>query len=85
MGKLQTWGHADEVDAEAYFALWKRSKTEWRTIRNFHPTYPIAWHALKPYSQEELKALYGQQPSTPGLLRRAARKLSRIFSANAGT
>ncbi len=77
--KLQTWSHSDEVDAAAYFALWKRSKTEWRTLRDFHPTFPTAWHALKPYTEAELRALNTQQPSTPSLLHRAARKLSRVL------
>jgi hypothetical protein len=80
--KLQTWSHADEIDAESFFALWKRSKMDWESIRDFHPTYPTAWHALKPYRWEELTALHDQQPSTPGLLRRAARKLSRFFVPN---
>lgn len=77
--KLQTWSHSDEVDAEAYFALWKRSKTDWQNIRDFHPTFPTAWHALKPYSEEELRALQSQQPSTPSFLHRAVRKLTRML------
>ncbi len=77
--KLQTWGHSDEVDAEAYFALWNRSKTDWQTLRDFHPTYPTAWHALQPYTAEELQALYGRRPSTPSFLSRAARRLSRLL------
>lgn len=77
--KLQTWGHTDEVDIEAYFALWKRSQTDWQNIRDFHPTYPIAWHALKPYTEAELQGLRDQHPSTPTFLRRAVRKLSRML------
>lgn len=78
--KLQTWSHADEIDAEAFFALWQRSRTDWQSIRDFHPTYPTAWHALKPFSEAELRALQGKQPTTPNLLHRAARKLSRLFT-----
>ena len=77
--KLRTWSHSDEVDAEAYFALWKRSKTDWQEIRDFHPTYPIAWHALKPYTEAELQALRSSRPSSPSLLHRAARKLTRML------
>ena len=79
--KLQTWGHAKEIDAEAFFAVWKRSKTDWQNIRDFHPTYPIAWHALKPYDAAELKALHNQQPSTPSFLHRATRKLTRMLKS----
>lgn len=81
--KLQTWSHADEIDPEAFFALWKRSRTDWQDIRDFHPTYPTAWHALKPFSEAELRALNGLRPSNPGLLNRAARRLSRIFARGA--
>lgn len=77
--KLQTWSHSDEVDKEAYFELWKRTRKEWATIRDFHPTYPIAWHALKPYTEAELQALRNQQPSNPGFLGRATRKLTRML------
>ncbi len=77
--KLQTWSHSDEVDAKAYFALWKRTRTEWATIRDFHPTYPTAWHALKPFTDAELRALNTQLPSTPSFLRRATRKIGRML------
>ncbi|MCW3094443.1 MAG: hypothetical protein JWL77_61 [Chthonomonadaceae bacterium] len=79
--KLQTWSHSDEVDAEAYFALWKRTRKEWATIRDFHPTFPTAWHALKPYTDAELRALNTQIPSTPSFLQRATRKLGRMLKS----
>lgn len=79
--KLQTWSHSDEVDKEAYFELWKRTRKEWQTIKNVHPTYPIAWHALKPYTEADLQALRTQRPSNPGFLRRATRKIGRMLKS----
>lgn len=55
--KLRTWSHSNEFDTEGYFTLWQNSKTDWQTMRNFHPTYPQAWHALRPFSLAELKTL----------------------------
>ena len=66
-----------------FVTIWFRHlKTDWQSIRDFHPIYPIAWHALKPFSEEELRALNGQQPSTPSFLHRATRKLSRMLKGN---
>ena len=75
--KLQTWSHAHEINADAFFALWQRSKTDWRSLHDFHPTYPIAWPALRPFALEELRAMGDQRPARHNLLRRALRKLGR--------
>ena len=61
--KLRTWGHAKEFDTEAFLKLWKRSKTEWQQIRDFHPQVPEAWKALKPFTLEQLKNLSSFQIS----------------------
>ena len=55
--KLATWGHIGDFDTHKFFELWQRSRTDWTAIRDFHPVYPIAWPALKPFSLEELRTL----------------------------
>jgi len=52
--KMKTWGHSNDFDTDAYFALWKRSKTDWEDIRDFHPVTPKRWPALRPYHLHEL-------------------------------
>ncbi len=52
--KLKTWGHSKDFDTDAFFALWQRSKTDWESIRNFHPVTPELWPALRPYHLHEL-------------------------------
>jgi hypothetical protein len=53
--KLATWGHSQDIDQEEFFALWKRSRTAWTTIADFHPTLPSLWPALRPFTLEELR------------------------------
>ncbi len=53
--KLKTWGHAHDFDTDAFFELWKRSKTDWHDIRNFHPQSGTMWPALKAFTMEELR------------------------------
>jgi hypothetical protein len=55
--KLATWGHIGDFDTGKFFELWQRSKTDWEGIRDFHPVYPIAWPALKPFTPDELRVL----------------------------
>ena len=55
--KLKTWGHAKDFDTDALFELWKRSKTQWEEIRNFHPQLGHFWPALRPFSLDEIKRL----------------------------
>ncbi len=59
--KLQTWSHTNDFDTHAFFDLWKRSGTDWETLRDFHPTYPIAWPALKPFHLDALRALFAER------------------------
>jgi hypothetical protein len=56
--KLDTWSHHDEVDVDAFFDVWLRSKTEWESMHNFHPLVPNHWPRLKAYSEDELRKLY---------------------------
>lgn len=55
--KLQTWGHSREFDIKAFFELWKRSKTDWENVRNFHFQVPEHWQRLHPFTIDELKSL----------------------------
>src|SRR5262249_26230895 len=75
--KLQTWGHATDFNIQDYFQLWKQAKTDWQALRDFHPTYPIAWPALKPYSREEMQALRHQRPAPRNWMRGLKRRLRR--------
>ncbi len=54
--KLTTWGLAHDVDADALLEQWRNSTTNWETMRNFHPTNPAVWPALRPFTLEELRA-----------------------------
>ncbi len=78
--KLQTWSHAHEINAEDFFALWQRSTTDWQSIRDFHPTYPPGWPALKPFSLEELRNVSGRRPARYNLAQKVVRKLGRAFA-----
>lgn len=53
--KLSTWSHARDFDTETFFALWQRSKTDWGSIKDFHPTQKSMWPALRPFTLEELR------------------------------
>lgn len=53
--KLATWGHAFDFDVDAFIELWRDSPTTWPTIRNFHPTVPVTWPALRPVELSQLR------------------------------
>ncbi len=54
--KLRTWSHSKDFDIERFFELWLRSKTEWKSISDFHPVFPIAWPRLRAVSERELRS-----------------------------
>ncbi len=56
--KLQTWSHNKEFDIDAIYQRWRDSKTNWETMKNFHPVDPTNWPALRAFSDAELAALY---------------------------
>lgn len=53
--KLKTWTHAYDFDTDQFFDLWKRSKTDWENIKNFHPMSGNLWPALKAVDPDELR------------------------------
>ena len=53
--KLRTWSHSKDFDIERFFELWMRSKTDWESITDFHPVFPIAWPRLRAFSENELR------------------------------
>jgi hypothetical protein len=55
--KLATFGHSHDFDLEEFFALWLRSKTDWESVKNFHPLKADLWPALRPFSRAELERL----------------------------
>lgn len=55
--KLRTFGHSHEFDTDAYYDLWLKSKTDWGSIKNFHPVVPSQWPALRPYTLQELQEI----------------------------
>lgn len=65
--KLRTWSHSAEFDTDAFFELWERSRTDWASLRYFHPIFPSAWPALKPFHLEDLHESQVGRNRTEGL------------------
>lgn len=70
--KLRTFGHTAEFDHEGFLELWRKAETSWRDIRDFHPTLPGLWPALRPFALDDLRTGdspraeavgYGEPPS----------------------
>ncbi len=51
--KLRTWGHAHDFDTDVFFELWKRSRRDWKSVRDFHPLTPDHWKRLVALSEAD--------------------------------
>lgn len=77
--KLQTWSHAHDFDTDAFLALWQHTKTRWDDVHDFHPIYPIAWPALRAFTEADLRSLQNTRPAGRTLRSLARSLIRRMF------
>lgn len=53
--KLVTWGHSRDFDIGRFLESWLASPAKWHDMRNVHPTHPMVWPRLRPFSMDELR------------------------------